>query len=738
MKLYSLRTQYAFGTALIFAASFALASVLAVTLMRQAQFDAQKAELTSAGRQAQEALTSLNARIASYSEIVRAAPFLSQAVVSGDRKKLEDFAVGELKTLKAADPVVSTFEMTDAKGVVIMRGHNPGVLGDDKSKLAEIAAALAGRTTLGLTVSPTSGQAAVDVVAPIMAGGAVVGTLKMGAYATVRLAEEVKRRTGAEIVTIFRGKVTASTLPKDADFSIEPGLLTAAVQGAAEPREAVVGGVAYLAELRHAPSLAGEGIVVATLVPSAPYTRKADDFLWHIVTYGLGALPVALLLGFGVGHYFGRPLTQTAAAMTKLMGGEAANLSSYERDRSEIGDMARSLKGLSLAVVDSFRLRQTVDGMPIGVMTLNRADDWRVDYVNPALPRLLGTAADGSLIGASAQTALAGSGIDPALLEALPADGLRRSFERGSRSFTLTLGNILAPDGGKVGALVAWEDVSARKALAVRFEEAVKNVVEVAQASSSALREHAVDVRKLAGATQFQAEVVARSSEESSVSVNSVAATVEELAASVNAIAGQVNDATSLADEAAQQSTRMVGVVRELQLASGRISEVVQLIGGIASQTNLLALNATIEAARAGGAGRGFAVVASEVKALAGQTAKAAEDVVAQVVGIQARTADAVAAIDAIDVIIARVADVSTSLAAVVQQQRLATDEIAGNTGLTAAGTQEVAASMTQVSASSRDTETAAQGMLGQADELQRTIATLNGEVDRFLESLAA
>jgi methyl-accepting chemotaxis protein len=121
---------------------------------------------------------------------------------------------------------------------------------------------------------------------------------------------------------------------------------------------------------------------------------------------------------------------------------------------------------------------------------------------------------------------------------------------------------------------------------------------------------------------------------------------------------------------------------------------VVQLIGLIASQTNLLALNATIEAARAGEAGRGFAVVASEVKSLASQTARAAEEVVAQISGIQAKTNEAVIAIESISGVIARLNSLATGVAAAVEQQRNATDEIARNTQISANGTTEVAASI--------------------------------------------
>ena len=87
----------------------------------------------------------------------------------------------------------------------------------------------------------------------------------------------------------------------------------------------------------------------------------------------------------------------------------------------------------------------------------------------------------------------------------------------------------------------------------------------------------------------------------------------------------------------------------QLTTAAGdRIGDVVRLITSIAEQTNLLALNATIEAARAGDAGRGFAVVAQEVKILAGQTAKATDEISSHIVNMQRATGESVGAIKAI------------------------------------------------------------------------------------------
>lgn len=739
MRIKSIRTQYAIAAAALFGFAFASASLLSIRVVRDGNLDAQRADLANASGHAVETMAALGARIGAYAKLTLSQASLAQAVFSGVSANIESRAVAELKILREADPVVSTLEITDDKGIVLMRGHNTKTKGDNKGGLKEVAAALEGKTVSGLTVSPSSGQAAFDTLAPIMAQGKVIGTLKVGAYATKRLVDEIKQKSGAEIVTIFRGKVTASTLPADTAFTPSPEILAAAIGGTPQTLPLSIGDAAYLVEFRHLPSLAGEGIVLGTLVASAPYFAKTDGFIRQMTVFALFVLPVVVLVGFWIGHVFGRPLAKTAEAMTGLARGEATTLERYEQNSTEIGDMARAFGRLRQEVVSAFSLRQTVGGMPIGVMTIDRSREWRIDYVNPALKALVAEEqAEALQSGAKASGILAKAGIDDAALEALPEGGRRAMLSLDGRHFTLTLAHIHAPDGGRMGAMVAWEDVSERDVLAREFEDKVKGVVDGVQRMAAELRKHAESVRHSASATLLQAEAVARSSEENSVSVTTVASAAEELAASVNEIAGQIDRSTSITNEAADQSRLMVDLVQELQEAANRIGAVVHLIGTIASQTNLLALNATIEAARAGDAGRGFAVVASEVKALASQTARAAEEVVAQVGNIQSRTGDAVAAIERINRIIGTVSDLSMSVAAAVDQQRNATGEIARNTQQTASGTHEVAQSITEVSAATQQTEGASEAMLGQAEQLRGMIESLNSEVETFLMRLAA
>ena len=193
-----------------------------------------------------------------------------------------------------------------------------------------------------------------------------------------------------------------------------------------------------------------------------------------------------------------------------------------------------------------------------------------------------------------------------------------------------------------------------------------------------------------------------------------------------------------MASDAVDQARRTNERVGELSKAATRIGDVVELINTIAGQTNLLALNATIEAARAGEAGRGFAVVASEVKALAEQTAKATGEIGQQIGSIQAATQESVGAIREISGTIEKLSEISSAIAAAVEEQGAATQEISRNIQQAAIGTQQVSANISEVQRGAGETGSASSQVLSAAQMLSGDSNRLKVEVDRFLSTVRA
>ncbi|RXG89225.1 methyl-accepting chemotaxis protein [Bradyrhizobium zhanjiangense] len=274
--------------------------------------------------------------------------------------------------------------------------------------------------------------------------------------------------------------------------------------------------------------------------------------------------------------------------------------------------------------------------------------------------------------------------------------------------------------------------------LAGKFEASVQAVVRDVFNEARAMQQAAQGMSETANKATNRASFVATACQQASSNVQTVASAAGELSSSITEISQRVAQAASVADKAAADGQRTNDTVQGLAAAAHKIGEVIDLINQIASQTNLLALNATIEAARAGEAGKGFAVVASEVKSLASQTAKATDEIGAQITAIQAETNEVVGNIESIRATIMEVNEISSSIAAAVEEQGAATQAIARNVQEAASGTDQVSQNISGVTDATAETGQAAGLVLQSSGRLTQKLQSLEYEVGAFVAGVRA
>ena len=274
--------------------------------------------------------------------------------------------------------------------------------------------------------------------------------------------------------------------------------------------------------------------------------------------------------------------------------------------------------------------------------------------------------------------------------------------------------------------------------LADQFQGSIGSLVGHLAGAASGLERAAAAMAGNAEHTGTQSQAVTRAAEVTSHNVEAVAAATEELAATASEIGVQVTQTSTAAQSAVEAARRTRSSVQTLARSADGIGQVVSLISTIAGQTNLLALNATIEAARAGDAGRGFAVVATEVKDLATQTAKATEEIAGQIAAMRAATHEAVTAIEEIGGTIEQVHGIALGVAAAVEEQQLATQEIARSIAEAASGTRAVTETMAAVLGAARETGASAAQVLDAAADIARRSNGLGGEVAGFVAQVRA
>jgi methyl-accepting chemotaxis protein len=461
-----------------------------------------------------------------------------------------------------------------------------------------------------------------------------------------------------------------------------------------------------------------------------------------VLQIGIAVTLLLVLSGWLNAWAIGTPLRRLVGIIRSIAAGDANVVVPDRGRRDEIGGIANALDELRGTVQRAFAQQQMLEQLPMGVMIADPRDDFRVNYMNPMTRTLLGSIEH--LLPCTVE-ALQGQSIDimhrhPEHQRAILSDPSRlphkARIKLGDEALDLSVSAIRDAEGTYVSAMLVWTVATAQARLADSFEAEIGGVVQAVAAAAAQVQGAAQALSGSAETSGREAEAVAEAGNRAGADVQAVAASAEELAASVSEISRQVADGATVARAAAAEAQATDETVQGLAQAAQRIGDVVRLIGDIAGQTNLLALNATIEAARAGEAGKGFAVVASEVKALAGQTAKATEEIATQIGGIQSATGKAVTALRSTGTTIERINEVTTAIAAAVEQQGSATREIARSANQVAEGTTAVAVRIQDVQRAARETGEASASLLNAADGLTGHAGTLRERSGEFLVNI--
>ncbi|HVZ02791.1 MAG TPA: HAMP domain-containing methyl-accepting chemotaxis protein [Dongiaceae bacterium] len=280
------------------------------------------------------------------------------------------------------------------------------------------------------------------------------------------------------------------------------------------------------------------------------------------------------------------------------------------------------------------------------------------------------------------------------------------------------------------------ETFTAMRSIAHGFDEEIKHALGEMVDRTGTLK-HASNVMGDAATTSGdRSSSVVEIANVAAGNAQSISAAVEELSASIGEIGRQVHDAAASAEVAAQDGAKAAEIVSGLTRTADSVAGILNIIREIAENTNLLALNATIEAARAGEAGKGFAVVANEVKSLANRSARATEEIRAQIQAVQEISGSAASSISEIVSKLNSIHASTTGIAASVSQQDAATHEIARNVTEATKRQQEMATLAIDVKTAAESTGSESSTVLKVASEVSDSAGSLKERVDRFLTEM--
>ncbi|MGB4101481.1 MAG: methyl-accepting chemotaxis protein [Alphaproteobacteria bacterium] len=388
---------------------------------------------------------------------------------------------------------------------------------------------------------------------------------------------------------------------------------------------------------------------------------------------------------------------------------------------------------------EAYRHKQMLDELPVNVMVadpqtgiITYANNTTVNTLVPLETHLPVKAAQ--LVGTDCGIFLK----DAAPLRAAIANAQllpwKTQIKIGPETLALNVSAIRDAHGDYLAPMLTMTIITQQETIIQEFETGVAAAVSTVSKAATEMHSLADSMRLSSGkAVQLSAQVTS-SATRVNTNVETVAAAAEELNASISEITRQVGTTAQLAQEAVTQTQRSNTTIAQLSAAAERIGNVTELISRVAEKTNLLALNATIEAARAGEAGKGFAVVAVEVKNLAGQTAKATAEIAAQISAIQSATQATVIDVQEIAQTITKISAIASSVATAAEEQGTATKEISRNIQAAATGTREVTQATETVTAASTETGNSSESVLRASVSVTAQFELMMQSVDKFLK----
>ena len=357
-SMRSLKVQAGLAAAVIFSVGAIAAGAISYDAMSRTLDQAHKDTVSAAAGEGVTALGAVGNRMKVYADVLARHPDMIAAVQKRDIADLETVAVREFKAIHVQDPALAALEVTDSKGVVLQRGHNPAKRGDDKAAQPQVRAALTGKSAGGLTVSPTSGEAAEDSVRPILLSDRVIGTIKTGSYFNEATAGELKQRSGLDVVFLAGSKITASTLGKNVGVSIPPQAIQTSTAGTPAFAELVLGDAPYLAKVVHLPSDVGGGMTVAFISSRSAVDAEKHAFWTSLALKALLAFVIVLPIAFFFAHLATRQLLRLAGAMRELAAGNFDVALPGTGRGDEIGDIARAVENFKTIAMEKATAEQ--------------------------------------------------------------------------------------------------------------------------------------------------------------------------------------------------------------------------------------------------------------------------------------------------------------------------------------------------------------------------------------------